>query len=415
MFEKRPREFSILFLFLLGSISLWSQDVIHLNNASFEDIPHRGQNPYQNIKDWFDCSLSRFPGESPPDIHPTPDTAWSVTQGPVRGKTYLGMVVRGNDTWESVAQRLTAPMNSAKCYGFSVFLSQSNVYRSATSWNSSVIENFTRPIVLRIWGGYSMCDRGELLAESPAINHSHWQRYSFKFEPKGNYNYIIMEAFYKTPVLTPYNGNLLLDGSSEIIELPCSTESVEKLIVMREREENAVAVQAKPSKPAPSTRPSTSQTRPPETGTKPAEPEPDLASRPTKLNILSELQREKLHEGKIIRIKNLHFEADSFRIEPNSYPVLNELFQFLVENPGIIVEIGGHTNTIPSPIYCDKLSASRARAVTDYLIKKGVPPRQLSYKGYGKRKPLVADDRFSKAAKEKNQRVEIKLLRIEEQ
>lgn len=404
-------------LLLTGHQNAVAQEVVRLTNPSFEDRPHRGVHQFNSIKDWFDCGLSRFPGETPPDIHPTPDTAWSVTQGPVRGTTYLGMVVRGNDTWESVSQMLNGTLQAGHCYAFSIFLSQSKVYLSGTSWKKDVseLENFTTPVVLRIWGGRSLCGRQELLEESPVVNHSHWQKYSFKLEPDRDYSHITLEAFYKTPVLVPYNGNILVDGASDILEIPCPSNNVEELIVSYERKkEEADRVQQ-----AAVSSPKTTRSSAGSTTSRSTQPEQSRtaesreSSEPQRLRILDELQREKLHEGKTIRIKSLFFKADSSCIEANSFPVLDELFQFLVENPDLIIEIGGHTNTLPSVVYCDSLSTARARAVTEYLVGKGVPPRQLKFKGYGKRKPLIADDRFSPSARQKNQRVEIKILRIE--
>lgn len=57
-------------------------------------------------------------------------------------------------------------------------------------------------------------------------------------------------------------------------------------------------------------------------------------------------------------------------------------------NPNVIVEIGGHTNGIPSHEYCDRLSTERAKAIVDYLSNKGIARKRLQYKGYGKRNPV---------------------------
>ena len=55
------------------------------------------------------------------------------------------------------------------------------------------------------------------------------------------------------------------------------------------------------------------------------------------------------------------------------------------------IEIGGHTNGLPSHDYCDKLSTARAKAVYDYLVSKGINPERLTYKGYGKRRKIASD------------------------
>jgi outer membrane protein OmpA-like peptidoglycan-associated protein len=50
--------------------------------------------------------------------------------------------------------------------------------------------------------------------------------------------------------------------------------------------------------------------------------------------------------------------------------------------------------------------------VTEYLAQKGVAKGQLQYKGYGKTKPIVPNDTYSRSARAKNQRVEIKVLSL---
>ena len=88
-----------------------------------------------------------------------------------------------------------------------------------------------------------------------------------------------------------------------------------------------------------------------------------------------------------------------------------EVYDFLRANDKVIIEIGGHTNTIPSHAYCDKLSNERAQNVANYLYEKGIPENRLTYKGYGKREPITEDR--STVGKRKNQRVEVKILSIQ--
>lgn len=130
----------------------------------------------------------------------------------------------------------------------------------------------------------------------------------------------------------------------------------------------------------------------------------------SKHKILKELDRSTLKEGQTIPIKNLYFQADTSRIDASSYPVLNEVYQFLSFNNDVVIELGGHTNGIPEHDYCDKLSNERARTVAEYLIEKGVASNNITYKGYGKRYPIASNE--TKNGRIQNQRVEIKILRI---
>ncbi len=125
---------------------------------------------------------------------------------------------------------------------------------------------------------------------------------------------------------------------------------------------------------------------------------------------IPELTAATLQRGQTMRLDKLYFKADSSSIEPSSIPTMDELFEFLTENGSVAIEIGGHTNNIPSHEFCDRLSAERAKAVADYIIGKGIDPRRVLYKGYGKRKPKFTNK--TKDGRKKNQRVEVKVLSI---
>lgn len=127
---------------------------------------------------------------------------------------------------------------------------------------------------------------------------------------------------------------------------------------------------------------------------------------------LPELDRQKLSVGQTLRINQLYFMADSSIISDESYPVLDEIFQFLAKNKDVTIEIGGHTNGIPPHEYCDRLSSQRAKNVAQYLYDKGIAVDQISFRGYGKRVPLASNDTVS--GRQKNQRVEIKIVSISE-
>lgn len=125
---------------------------------------------------------------------------------------------------------------------------------------------------------------------------------------------------------------------------------------------------------------------------------------------IPELEVDQVEVGRILTINNLNFKADSSNVMMENYVVLDEIYEFLKKNPSVVIEIGGHTNTIPPHEYCDKLSTARAKSVANYIINKGIAMERVKYKGYGKRKPLI--DSRSLKARRKNQRVEVKILDI---
>jgi len=123
---------------------------------------------------------------------------------------------------------------------------------------------------------------------------------------------------------------------------------------------------------------------------------------------IPELDIAKVEIGKALRINELSFDADSTNLRTENFEILDEVYDFLTLHKSVKVEIGGHTNTIPSHEYCDRLSTARAKSVAEYVISQGIDPARVSYKGYGKREPITKSE--SAAARKKNQRVEVKIL-----
>ncbi|NNE16511.1 MAG: OmpA family protein [Saprospiraceae bacterium] len=133
----------------------------------------------------------------------------------------------------------------------------------------------------------------------------------------------------------------------------------------------------------------------------------------SKPKIMPDLDIAKLSVGQTLALNKLFFAADSSAIQEESYAVLEEVFEFLNLNNGVVVEIGGHTNNIPTHEYCDRLSTNRAKSIADYLYVRGLAEDRITYKGYGKRNPIATNK--SAAGRRKNQRVEIKILKLSEE
>ncbi len=207
---------TLSFLLLIFFFCANAQEEIFLINPSFEDFPKLSHTP----ANWYNCG---FPGESQVDTHPVPSSEFKVDKTAIDGETYLGMVTRENETWEAVGQRLSQALIGGKTYSFSIHLARSTTYLSASRHQNisdvSKKMNFATPIKLRIWGGNIFCKKVELLAESSLVTDTSWLEFDFVLNPKDDLSYITFEAFYETPAPSPYNGNILLDGASSILEL----------------------------------------------------------------------------------------------------------------------------------------------------------------------------------------------------
>ena len=181
-----------------------------LQNPSFEDVPGNSRTP----RGWFYCGE---PGETPTDVHPA--GIFGVMQPAQHGMTYIGMVARATGTREGISQWLREPLAAERCYRFSVRLARSANYRSISRVNWQMA-NFNEPVRLLIWGGNVNCERQQLLAESPLIEHTDWQSYHFRLQPRAEFSRLLLEVDYAEGA-EPYRGNLLLDHASPVVPENC--------------------------------------------------------------------------------------------------------------------------------------------------------------------------------------------------
>ena len=112
--------------------------------------------------------------------------------------------------------------------------------------------------------------------------------------------------------------------------------------------------------------------------------------------------------GKIIALKGLHFEFNKTRIMPDGETILNWAAGLLKKYPDMQVEVAGHTDSVGSARYNQKLSEGRAQAVKDFLVSAGASATQMVVKGYGKAEPIAGND--TDEGREKNRRVELRVL-----
>lgn len=118
----------------------------------------------------------------------------------------------------------------------------------------------------------------------------------------------------------------------------------------------------------------------------------------------------KKYEGVVITdryikiLQKIYFAYNKAVIKEESYPILNQVVQVLMDRPEITVEIQGHTDSKGSDKYNLCLSAARAKAVRGYLIAHGIDPSRLTSVGYGESCPIATNK--TKEGRATNRRVE---------
>ena len=107
------------------------------------------------------------------------------------------------------------------------------------------------------------------------------------------------------------------------------------------------------------------------------------------------------------KIEGITFEANSAKILPKSFKVLDEAVKVLKEFEKLPLTIEGHTSSEGKREKNIELSKARAEAVKAYLVSKGIDPKRIFTVGYGPDKP-VADNKTAKG-RAANRRIEFKV------
>lgn len=116
-----------------------------------------------------------------------------------------------------------------------------------------------------------------------------------------------------------------------------------------------------------------------------------------------------LETGQTFVLNNLFFKANKYDILPESFPELDRLYGILKNSPALKIEIAGHTSkNAESEQFNIDLSTNRAKAVKDYLVKKGINGDRITTEGYGFNKPLHTQ--YDEVHQALNRRVEITIL-----
>ena len=113
--------------------------------------------------------------------------------------------------------------------------------------------------------------------------------------------------------------------------------------------------------------------------------------------------------GQTYTLNNIYYETNSADLKPESMIVLDQFVDFLNENPGVKIEIHGHTDDVGSDFGNEALSYDRAFTVLEALQQKGVAKERLvAFKGFGKNAPVASNETAEGRAK--NRRTEFVII-----
>ncbi|MCK5832323.1 OmpA family protein [bacterium] len=119
---------------------------------------------------------------------------------------------------------------------------------------------------------------------------------------------------------------------------------------------------------------------------------------------------ELVKAGEKITLKGIFFDFNRASIKPESKPALDKAIKIMTDNPGVRVRIEGHTDSVGSDSYNQKLSQKRADSVKVYLVKSGdIDAARIISMGRGELEPIASNE--NDEGRSLNRRIEFVILK----
>jgi outer membrane protein OmpA-like peptidoglycan-associated protein len=117
------------------------------------------------------------------------------------------------------------------------------------------------------------------------------------------------------------------------------------------------------------------------------------------------LQTRDTARGLIVNMSDVLFDTAKYTLRPAAREKLARVSGIIISHPGLRIEIEGHTDSVGSDEYNQKLSEQRANAVREYLMSQGMNASIVTAKGLGETMPVASND--NAAGRQQNRRVEL--------
>ena len=113
--------------------------------------------------------------------------------------------------------------------------------------------------------------------------------------------------------------------------------------------------------------------------------------------------------GEAVKLEHVLFEQGKPIMLPTSYPDLDAVVEFMLDNPNVEIELAGHTDNQGSSKQNYQLSQDRVDVVADYLVDKGISKKRITGKGYGGSRPIASNK--NPTTRKLNRRVEFVIVK----
>jgi outer membrane protein OmpA-like peptidoglycan-associated protein len=99
------------------------------------------------------------------------------------------------------------------------------------------------------------------------------------------------------------------------------------------------------------------------------------------------------------------FDTARYSLRPIAREKLAKVAGIVSGHPGLRLSVEGHTDSVGSDDYNQRLSEQRGESVRDYLTEQGMASNSVTSRGFGKTQPVASND--TAAGRQQNRRVEL--------
>jgi len=109
--------------------------------------------------------------------------------------------------------------------------------------------------------------------------------------------------------------------------------------------------------------------------------------------------------GVVVNLPDVLFQFDSSRLTEPARRTVGEIVNSLRGAEGRRISVEGHTDSVGTVAYNQRLSEDRARSVATVMTDNGIARRRISVRGFGEMKPIASNS--TESGRAKNRRVEV--------
>jgi outer membrane protein OmpA-like peptidoglycan-associated protein len=109
--------------------------------------------------------------------------------------------------------------------------------------------------------------------------------------------------------------------------------------------------------------------------------------------------------GLIVNMSDVLFDTGKYTLRPVAREKLAKISGIVLAHPSLRLEVEGHTDSVGTDEYNQRLSEDRANSVRDFLVHEGTNTSSIASHGFGEYQPVATND--TAAGRQQNRRVEL--------